>query len=753
MVDYLILTEKAQAAKQFEAALGSNAGSFNGKTFRIIHAAGHLLKIPDPQYLVNEPVKAKYETWSLDNLPWKRQEMNFHYVPSSARNRSLLKDIKTAAGDANSIVIATDDDPSGEGESIAWEIINYIGWQGKVYREYHDDLSAKSIKKALSHLKDVSDPDHDGDLQKSIARQQWDYLSQQFSRYATLYVRQAHGQVKLVPLGRLKSVIVDLVAKRLAERKNYVKKPYYEVGFQDENGHWYLRKKPTDETELAKLRHANKAGAESELQSYSPSPVVEIKRTLKHQAPGKLIDLSRLDGILSRKGYTSKMIQSVYQKLYLANYVSYPRTEDKFVTEDQFNELLQNTIRLAQLVNIDPSKLTYRMARPKLVKSSATHGANRPGSKIPQNLDELAEVVKPNEVECAKDIYRVVTKSALTMFAPDYTYEKVVGQVQNSPSFTTTIDLPKEMGWKAIFNEDKKTESVKPLGNQATPKIKEGANPKPGIPTKAWLYHKLASYGEHGVGTAATQQSTVATITDKRSSKYLLTSTKGKLGLSPIGQVSAIMTDQCLIASPQVTIKLFNLMDDVGDRKKPISWVVDTIDQVVSHDVPLLKKNAQKVVDDQVVAQQKNYSDNRVAIEWEGQTWEVKKSFGKHKFSNDEWQKLINGEPISFPYKNNTMTGKLAVQDYNGHQFLGFKPEFNNDSSKSRTEYETVEWQGNTKQFKKIWGSHHFSNDELTQLKAGHSISFAYKGKTITGKLGMNEFKGRKFFGFKPDFD
>lgn len=59
MVDYLILAEKAQAAKQFEAALGGRSGNFEGKSYEIIHAAGHLLKIPDPQYLVSDPLKPK----------------------------------------------------------------------------------------------------------------------------------------------------------------------------------------------------------------------------------------------------------------------------------------------------------------------------------------------------------------------------------------------------------------------------------------------------------------------------------------------------------------------------------------------------------------------------------------------------------------------------------------------------------------------------------------------------------------------
>lgn len=753
MVDYLILTEKSQAANQFEIALGGKTGIFNGHSFQIVHAQGHLLKIPDPQYLVKPELKEKYQKWSLANLPWNCEDFHFHYVPKSVQDRKIIEGIKTAAKNAKAIVIATDVDPSGEGESIAWEIINAIGWEKPVYREYHDDFSAKSIKKALMNMKDVSNPAEDGDLQKAIARQRWDYLSQQYSRFATLYIREAEGEVSLVPVGRLKSVMVDLVAKRLDEIQNYVKKPYYEVGFQDENGHWYLRKKPTDEAQLALLRHASKADAEQELQHYSASSVVEASRTLRHQAPGKLIDMSRLDGILAKKGYSSTLIKNVYQKLYLANYVSYPRTGDEFVTPDQFNELAGNSIKLAQLVGVDPSLLTYHQPRKKLVKDNATHGANRPGSKVPQSLDELSEVVNQNEINCAKDIYVTVTKSALTMFAPDYAYDQVVGKVQNNPEFTTTINIPKDLGWKAIFNNDESIEAVQPLGKGAQPKIKEGANPKPAAPTKNWLYRKLSNYGEHGVGTPATQQSTMATITDKRSNKYLLTDKKGKLGLSSIGRVSALMTENCLIASPNVTIQLFTAMDEVGKGAKPISYVVNTIDQVTGHDVPLFKQNAQKLVTDGVVPQQQknNYLDNYVDIDWEGQKWRIKKSFGAHKFTDKELQKLQAGEKITFPYKGRSMTGKLAMQRYKSSEFLGFKPEFNQDQP--REGYETVQWNGQQKQFKKKFGTHIFSSDELAQLKAGKNITFPYKGRSMTGKLAMQTFNGHTFLGFKPDFN
>ena len=118
--------------------------------------------------------------------------------------RSILNSIKDAAQNAKAIVIATDNDPSGEGELLAWEIIEYIRWNGTVLREYHDDETPKSIRKAMSNLKDVSDKNQDGEYLKGLVRNKWDFSSMQLTRLATSYAREAGFNVKVANQGRLK---------------------------------------------------------------------------------------------------------------------------------------------------------------------------------------------------------------------------------------------------------------------------------------------------------------------------------------------------------------------------------------------------------------------------------------------------------------------------------------------------------------------------------------------------------------------
>lgn len=54
---------------------------------------------------------------------------------------SIIKQFKTAAKEANAIVIATDNDPSGEGELIGWEITMPSG-----LRVLFEDESIKRLR-------------------------------------------------------------------------------------------------------------------------------------------------------------------------------------------------------------------------------------------------------------------------------------------------------------------------------------------------------------------------------------------------------------------------------------------------------------------------------------------------------------------------------------------------------------------------------------------------------------------------------
>lgn len=688
-MDQLILCEKKSAMDNFATAMGGTKGTYNGQSFQLVHSEGHLLKLVEPEEQDPEDAK-QLKSWQIDDMPWPIEQFKWIKEPIDTRKRQMLAGIKKVARNAEAIVIATDNDASGEGELLAWEIINGIGWHGKVLREYHDDESPKAIQRAMKNLVDVSDQQHDGDYLKAQTRNRWDFASIQLTRLATTAARNAGYYVKVANQGRLKSYMLATVSDRLKEIADYIKKPYYEVKFKDEAGHIFARKVTNDDEEtLAKIRHKNKDEAKAELANYQASSINGITREQKKQAPGKLLDLAKLDAELAKQGYSSNLIERVYQEMYQANYVSYPRTDDQFITTEQFNELKQNREVIADLVGVDKSLLTHLAPRPKLVKDSATHGANRPGSKLPHSLDQLtkfiaAKVKGEGAGKCARDIYVLLAKSALTMFGEDYVYEYVTAKVADYPNFVTSFNRPVSLNWKAILNLSEQKEATSAdVGHSAKPTIVEGANPKPAAPTKAWLYKQMT---KHNIGTGATQQSTMATITDKKSNANLLNDKKGKLSPTEQGKISAWLAQGSMIANPQITAQLFAGMDKISlyakDSSKGVApdRVLNTINQVIKHDTPIFIQNAKTL-------------SKGVKLTTHGRT------------SKPKTQTVVDGKTVSF---------------------------------------------------NKTWGGHTFTDDELKALQAGETITFTHKTKKgtqeISGQLGWGEYKGKKFYGFQPDF-
>ena len=126
---------------------------------------------------------------------------------------------------------------------------------------------------------------------------------------------------------------------------------------------------------------------------YHESEVVVDSVTTKHTAPPKLLDLAGLSSILSSKGIKASEVLQTYQNLYEHQIVSYPRTEDKSITPEQFQEMLPKINQIAVLVGVDPSLLTHTQMRPTHVKKGGTHGANRPGPNVPSSLSTLDRYV------------------------------------------------------------------------------------------------------------------------------------------------------------------------------------------------------------------------------------------------------------------------------------------------------------------------------------------------------------------------
>lgn len=744
MATIAILNEKPSQARNIAKNFGASGfrTTRNGDTIIIVHALGHLYQYDtrDITKMVPSNKTDKYKSWDLKNLPWNANDFDWDKLVPRSDVKDVLKNLKSVFSQCDEICIMTDVDPTGEGQVLGWEPIDKLGFSHKkITRAYFSDETDKAqTLKAFDNRVTLKPMKQDPEWKMGAFRQRWDFMSMQFSRITR---NLGDGRTNL-PQGRLKSAIIRIIGDRLAEIKAYKKVPSYQVKFKDANGNVFTK---TDAEQYPK-------SGDVPIKDFKTGTVQIVGTQIKKTTPPALLSLSFLSSALETKGYKTDEVLKTYQKLYEGGYCSYPRTEDKFVTPDQYNQMLPLIDKIAGLVGVNPKELTHRKPRKTHVKEGGVHGANRPGKNVPNNLQELSQF-GPSAI----DIYVLLSRNYLATLAEDYEYEQQKANLAEYPAYTSSISVPKRMGWKSIYNDvsiDEETEDVKSFGRTADPFIHEGFPPKPAQPTMKWLMTQLAKgskantgekkeaivkrteeilkmLNEHGhkvetsgIGTGATQASTYSDLTKAKKAKGkivthpMIKSVKGKLQLTTQGQMSYELLPNTYIGSLELTELMYAEMTAVKAGLLSMDKCLDEIEYFVKQDLKTMSENSEKMrknlnieVNDMADKKEKE------VLVFEGKEWNVSREWGGERFTDQEWEDLKAGKTIEItriskktnnPYN---VLGKISKQsfvddkgktiEYYGFENLGFAPK---------------------KECPNAWGGHTFTADEKAKLNAGETV-------------------------------
>lgn len=762
MGNTVILTEKPSAAKNFAKALGGRSGTYDGTQYTIVNALGHLLEFKAPVDMVPAAKAEEYRSWEVAHLPWDPDDFSWEREPRKKAGKadpgvkSLLADLKAAFSSASEIVIASDIDPTGEGDLLAWEIVDYLGaHHTKITRMEFLDEAPASLQKAFKARRAVTSMQDEGAYRKAQFRSQWDLLSMQFTRAAS----KIGGSTVPLRNGRLKSAMVVLVGDQLKAHLDYVKKPFFENRFRDENGVVY-----TDpDTDRFEKREQVPGGLHA-------SAVVHDGTSRKKTAPPKLLELSGLSAMLSKRGFGAKAVLETYQRLYEAQIVSYPRTEDKFVSTEQFNELLPKVDAIAAVVGVDPALLSQRSPRRSHVKNGGAHGANRPGPVVPGSLDEVEKAYG----RLGREIYATLAKNYLRMLAPDYEYDQHKGHVADYPSYVGSLNVAVVPGWKGVFDVEKdeddedadETGGATSLGTTAEPFVHEGYPPRPVHPSMTWLMKQLE---KRSVGTGATRTSTYAEVTNNAAKRALLLEKRGgKLVLSELGELNHALLPGTHIGSLDLTATVFDQMKQIETAGADAGAFLAQVAGLVREDIETMRANAGRLGPD-LKARLESAGVYRTPVEaielppqlhftHGGKTvTKAKRVWSGHRFTDAEVAKLVAGQEVSIT-ATSAKTGKefsckgrlepdVMRKDGKEYPYVGFKAKFEERES-VEGQYKGEKWV----KFSPVFSGHRFTREEQARLLAGDEIEFeatskAGKKYTAKGKLGNGKFG----FGFQLD--
>lgn len=529
---------------------------------------GHLVELKEPK-----AYDARWNRWTLGSLPILPERYEFQISKGKYAQFQAVKKFILAAD-----VVINACDVDREGSNIFYSIYNQTGARGKtIKRLWINSLEIDEVRKGFSNLHD-----NRKDLlmyKEARARQISDWLvGMNGSRLYSLLLK-ARGIQEVFPIGRVQSPTVYLIYQRQKEIETFVSEPFFEIEatFTAEHG-TYKGKAKAKEPKREIIRDLL---AKHEIQPNSPGIITSIEKLDKRTPPPQLHSLSTLQATANRLWKTSPAnVLKTMQGLYEKKLVTYPRTDARHITPNEFSYLADQLKDYQQLIG-HSFPVTSLAPKKRYVDSSkvAEHYAIIPTKKIPSQ----AVLARLSNIE--RNLYEEVVRTTLAMFHTDYLYTetKVTTDVNGLPFFTVG-KTERDKGWKALFvrstKESSKDEPSLPTlmmheSVDSAIGIKEGKTMPPKPYTEGQLIAMMKTCGKlvedkeeteilkevEGLGTEATRSSIIETI--KRHG--YITVTKNIVSITDKGRILCQAIEGNLLASPSMTAKWETYLRKIGN--------------------------------------------------------------------------------------------------------------------------------------------------------------------------------------------
>ena len=586
----LFIAEKPSLGRAIAAGLG-DAEKRNGYIECgqnvVTWCFGHLLEMNQP-----EAYDERYKVWKKEDLPILP---NFFQTSVRKDAAAQMKIIGKLLRDAESVVNAGD--PDREGQLLVDEVLEYHDYTGSCERIWLAALDDKSVKKALASM--TGNNDYTGLRDAARARSQADWLvGMNCTRAMTLKGRDA-GSQGVLSLGRVQTPTLALVVNRDLAIENFKPHPYFtlHVEILHEAGTFTGTFQPLD----------TQKGLDDQGRLINPDETYRIKKEVSGQA-GKIIEavtekkkknpplphcLSSLQKAASSKlGMGAKQVLDVAQALYEKKLTTYPRSDCRYLPEEQFDEagsvltVLSNLPGLEQVAENTDSSIKSAAYNTKKVTA---HHAIIPTGEIPSNLsaDESA-------------LYRMIAQSFCIQFyaAMEFEAQKILTGI-NHTVWKSTGRKILNPGWTAFIKEqDDETASnqVLPEVHQddditaAQVDIKSQKTKPPARFTEGTLIEAMANVHKfiedteakktlkenEGIGTEATRAGIIETLKARQllelQQKNIIST---DLGRQLVKMAPGVLTD------PVTTAQWESRLSAIADGKESLSgFMTDQTNQV-----------------------------------------------------------------------------------------------------------------------------------------------------------------------------
>lgn len=380
-----------------------------------------------------------YKNWSKMPLPFIPPKYELKLKSSAKKQFNIVKRLFEKS---KLIINATD--PDREGEVIFDYVYRQVGASVPFMRAHFTSQTKEGIIDAFNHLKNAKDI-----VNVTLAGRGRNIADWVIGSNLTAAMTLKYKSKEVLSLGRVQTPTLNMIVKRQKEIDNFKSEPFYTISatFTTKFGETYT-------ANHSNKRFNNKADADSVMKKIEGKNgvVTEInKKEILKYAPN-LYSLSSLQmDANARYGFTLAQTLKLAQSLYDGGYITYPRSDSEFLTEDMepvINKVLDQLATIpAYEKHIKGKARRFNKAKYFNDAKVSSHYAIVPTGNIPSGI-------KPNEGK----LYDLIVRSVIAMlYGPAKLEQTAVKTDVEGEAFISKGNSIKELSWMELFPRKKDT--------------------------------------------------------------------------------------------------------------------------------------------------------------------------------------------------------------------------------------------------------------------------------------------------------
>lgn len=318
----LVIAEKPSVAMSIAKAIGAKNkkdGYYEGNDYRVSWCVGHLVQMANP-----DNYDEKYKKWRIEDLPIIPKEYKYEIVNTTKKQFNILKKLMNSK-EVDAVINACD--AGREGEAIFRLVYMKANCKKKIERLWISSMEDSAIKEGFNNLKDGKYYDNLFDSAKARAIADW-LVGMNMSRlYSCLYDEN-------YSIGRVQTPTLAMIVDRDFEIENFKKEKYYTLEIE------------LDKFILSTNRIDNRVIAEQLINLIGNTiKITDLVKKEKITKPDLPFDLTTLQRECNKYfGYSAKQTLDYAQSLYEKKYITYPRTDSRYLTEDMIVSTINNIL-------------------------------------------------------------------------------------------------------------------------------------------------------------------------------------------------------------------------------------------------------------------------------------------------------------------------------------------------------------------------------------------------------------------------